>query len=45
MFFCADHHLKDKREREYSSIEEELDISVSDIRNKIVGEIVLEQYL
>ena len=35
--FCADYHLKDKRERAYSSIEEELNISVSDIRNKIVG--------
>lgn len=32
--FCADYHLKDKRERAYSSIEEELNISVSDIRNK-----------
>ena len=35
--FCTEYHLKDKRERAYSSIEEELDISVSDIRNKIVG--------
>ncbi|XP_044171518.1 uncharacterized protein LOC122955844 [Acropora millepora] len=35
--FCADFHLKDKRERPYSSIEEEHNISVSDMRNKIVG--------
>ena len=34
--FCADYHLKDKREWAYSSIEEELDISMSDIQNKIV---------
>ena len=34
---CTEYHLKDMRERAYSLIEEELDISVSDIRNKIVG--------
>ena len=35
--FCANYHLKDKREQAYSLIKEELDISVSGIRNKIVG--------
>lgn len=35
--FCAEFQLKDKRERAYSSMEQELDISVSDIKNKIVG--------
>ena len=35
--FSKDYHLKDKRDKAYEKIQEELDIPITEIKNKIIG--------
>ena len=35
--FSKDYHMKDKREKAYEKIQEELDIPITEIKNKIIG--------
>ena len=35
--FSKDYHMKDKRDKAYEKIQEELDIPITEIKNKIIG--------
>ena len=35
--FSKDYHMKDKRDKAYEKIQEELDIPITKIKNKIIG--------
>ena len=35
--FSKDYHMKDKRDKAYEKIHEELNISITEIKNKIIG--------
>ena len=34
---CLDYHVKDKRDKAYEKILEEVDLPISEIKNKIIG--------
>ena len=35
--FSKDYHMKDKRDKAYEKIQEELDIPITEIKDKIIG--------